>query len=96
MTRTGHRLGLGLIVALILGGCASTPAPPRIETRTVEIPTPVRCRPDLGPAPDYPDTDAALQAAPDLFARVRLLLAGRLLRIARAQQTEAALEACAG
>ncbi len=96
MTPIARRLGPCLFAGLILGGCASTPSEPRIETRTVEIPTPVRCHPDLGAPPDYPDTDAALQAAPDLFARVRLLLAGRLMRIARDQQTQAALQACAG
>ena len=96
MTRTARCLGPCLIAALILGGCASSPPAPRIEIRTVDIPTPVRCRPDLGAEPEFPDTDAALQAAPDLFARVRLLLAGRLMRIARDQQIRAALQACAG
>jgi hypothetical protein len=81
----------------LLAGCASAPpAPAPLQVRTVEAPIPVRCRPDLGPEPDYPDTDQALRAAPDLFARVRLLLAGRLLRIARDQQKSAALAACAG
>ncbi|QUD88064.1 hypothetical protein [Phenylobacterium montanum] len=86
----------GAAIAL-LAGCASTPdvAPPSVM-HTVEVPTPVRCRPDLGPEPDYPDTDEALRAAPDLFSRVRLLLAGRMLRIARDQQKTAALAACAG
>jgi hypothetical protein len=88
---------LALIAVLFLAGCQSTPPlDPRVQVRTVETPVPVRCRPDLGPEPDYPDTDDALRAAPDLFVRVRLLLAGRLLRIARDQQKTAALAACAG
>ena len=87
----------GLAVLAFVSGCASAPPQPQsIQVRTVELPTPVRCRPELGPEPDYPDTDAALRAAPDLFARVGLLLAGRLLRIARDQEKSAALAACAG
>ena len=86
-----------LAALALLAGCASAPPGLQpVQLRTVELPTPVRCRPELGPDPDYPDTDAALRAAPDLFARVRLLLAGRLLRIARDQEKSAALAACAG
>ena len=87
----------GLLLASLLAACASAPPIEQsVQVRTVEIPTPVHCRPDLGPEPAYPDTDAALKAAPDLFARVRLLLAGRLMRIARDQEKSAALQACAG
>lgn len=92
--RNAAALASGLV---LLGACASSPdGPPGPQMRTLEVPTAVRCRPDLGPEPDYPDTDAALRAAPDLFARVRLLMAGRLLRIARDQQKSAVLQACAG
>ena len=92
--------GLGPFVSVVLtlglvSACASAP-PPRIEVRPVAAPIPVRCTPNLGPEPAYPDTDAALQAAPDLFARVRLLVAGRLMRIARDAEKSAALQACAG
>ena len=57
---------------------------------------PVACTPAIGAAPAYPDTDAALKAAPDVFQRVRLLVAGRLERIAREAQLTAALGACEG
>ena len=86
-----------LFSCAILTGCASTPAPPAaIVTQPVDTPVPVRCAPDLGPEPAYPDTDAALRAAPDLFRRVQLLVAGRLLRIARDAEKSAALAQCAG
>jgi hypothetical protein len=81
-----------LLAALPLCACATAGAP----FRTIEAPVPVTCAPNLGPEPAYPDTDAALAAAPDLYARVRLLVAGRLMRIARDAVKTAALSACAG
>lgn len=94
----GPRPVIGAVLALgLMSACASAPSsPPRLEVRPVAAPIPVRCTPNLGPEPDYPDTDSALQAAPDLFARVRLLVAGRLMRIARDAEKSAALQACAG
>lgn len=90
-------LVLAAAICLGLGACAGGPPPePRIVTRAVSVATPVRCRPDLGAEPAYPDTDAALRAAPGLFDRVRLLAAGRLMRIARDAQKTAALARCAG
>ena len=70
------------------------PPDPKVVTVTVDHPVAVQCRPDIGPEPAYPDTDAALKAAPDLFHRVQLLVAGRLLRIARDGQKTAALAQC--
>jgi hypothetical protein len=61
----------------------------------VDVPTPIACPLEAGPTPDYPDTDAALIAAPDLFSRVRLLAAGRLLRMARERELVAAVAGCA-
>ena len=68
-------VGIGLVVAL--GACASQHdlPPPRI----VEVPVAVPCRLTLGVEPEWPDSDQALRAAPDLFSRVKLLAAGRLL-----------------
>jgi uncharacterized membrane protein len=84
-----------LIVAAVLSACAgASPRRPALEVRTVATPVAVACAPDLGGAPAYPDTDAALRSAPNLFARVRLLVAGRLLRMARERELGAALAAC--
>ena len=91
--------GSALLAALLVAGCGSMPAPasePAIVTKTVEVPVPVKCRPDLGPEPRYPDNDAALRGAADLFERVKLLLAGRELRIARDGEKTAALAQCRG
>lgn len=78
---------LALAAALMLAGCAH-------DARTAPAATVFACAPELAPEPAWPDTDAALRAAPDLFERVRLLAAGRLLRIARGREVEAALAAC--
>lgn len=87
------------IAALALAGCAHTPEP---EIRTVEVKVPVddpACAREavarLGEAPAYPDTPEALRAAPNLFERVKLILAGRELRIAREAALKDALEVCA-
>ena len=86
-------LALGL---LSLAACATAPPTPQIVTKTVQVAVPVACTPAIGAAPAYPDTDAALKAAPDVFQRVRLLVAGRLERIAREAQLTASLGACEG
>jgi hypothetical protein len=90
-----HRVSAAIAAASVLSACASAPdvAP---SNRTVEIPVPVRCESGLGPEPAWPDTDQALRSAPDLFARVQLLAAGRLLRMARDRELSAALKACEG
>lgn len=85
-----------LAAALVLTGCATTAPEPRIETRIVEVPVAVSCRVEIGPDPVYPDSDEALRAAPNTFERVKLLVAGRLLRIAREAELKAALKACTG
>ena len=86
------RLLVVLGAAGLAAACAS--APGGAPLRSVRLPTPVVCQPSLGPAIDYPDTDAALAGAPDLFARVRLLAAGRLLRMGRERELTAALSEC--
>jgi hypothetical protein len=83
-------------VLLSLAACATTPPAPQIVTKTVQVAVPVACTPAIGPAPAYPDTDAALKAAPDVYQRVKLLVAGRLLRIAREAELSAAVSACEG
>jgi hypothetical protein len=81
---------------LALAACATTPPAPQIVTKTVQVAVPVACNPAIGAAPAYPDTDAALKAAPDVYQRVKLLVAGRLERIAREAELSAALSACEG
>jgi hypothetical protein len=62
---------------------ASAPAPPR------------SCVPKgLGPPPRYPDTDAALRAAPGAADRYQLMAAGRILRQERLDELERAIAGC--
>lgn len=88
------RRRLAVLLALLVIGCASSPdTPPSVE---VLIPQPVACAADPGPPPDYPDNDQALAEATDIFVGVQLLKAGRILRIAREAELNAALSACIG
>jgi hypothetical protein len=89
------------VAAMSLAACetpgAARPEPePRIVTVEVPVPVPVKCTPDVGPDPVYPDTDEAIAAAPNLFERVKLVVAGRLMRIARERELSAALRECRG
>lgn len=88
------RAAAGCVAALAIAGCASV-REGQSPIKEVAIVAPVSCQPALGPSPAYPDTDDALRAAPSLFSRVQLLVAGRLLRLARQRELEAALAACA-
>lgn len=85
---------LGLAALVILGGCATVSPVPPVKTVTVDVPVAVHCNPVTGPDPEYPDSDAALKAAPDLFTRVKLLLEGRLMRAEREHELQVALTAC--
>jgi hypothetical protein len=67
-----------------------------VITKEVDRAVPVKCMPDLPPEPAYPDTAMAVTAAPDIFERVKLLLAGRVLRTQREQELTKALDACRG
>lgn len=94
---------LAIAAVFALAGCATTDTPdPEPIIRTVEVQVPVddpACAraavAELGTGPTYPDTDAALRAAADLFARVQLLLAGRELRKAREAALLGSLVECA-
>lgn len=80
---------------LTAASCATTRAPePTIVTQRVEIPVAVPCAADPGPDPAYADANPALQAAADLYDRVRLLLAGRDQRQARELELKAAVAGC--
>jgi len=66
----------------------------RVETQETKVAIPVSCKPDIGPDPVYPDGDTELKAMPNIFERVKLLLAGRLMRMHRENELKAALKAC--
>ena len=83
-----------LVLALLLAGCATTT--PMVQIKTVYVPTPIRCTPNLGPEPTHPDTDAALNAAPDLVTWSKLLYEGHLIWQQRDREKSAALKECAG
>jgi hypothetical protein len=84
---------LGLAALFLLAACAHKPEPV-IRTVTVTVPVAVPCKVNVGPEPEYADTDSALRAAPDLFSRVKLLLAGRIQRMQREAELNAAVRAC--
>lgn len=94
---------VAILAALLLTGCGGhVQSAPEPIIRTVEVKVPVddpACAREavggLGTSPTYPDTDGALQAAANLFERVKLLLAGRELREAREAALMGALVECA-
>lgn len=88
-----RRLVISGLCCLCCAACASGRAT-EVRVRDVPVPVVVTCQSPIGPAPEMPDTDQALKAAPDLFIRVKLLVAGRLMRIARQRELEAALRGC--
>lgn len=81
---------------LALAGCAGGADPEvSVRTQTVYVERAVSCVPEnLGEEPSYPDTDEALLAAEGPQARYVLLWAGRLLRMARAGETEPVIVKC--
>lgn len=87
-----------VVVALALAGCGHAPVRPEREVVFQEkrVPVPVPCdakRPELAP---YPDTAEALRSAPDIFARVQLLLEARKLRPSNEAKLRAYGDGCAG
>lgn len=81
------------------------PAPPPKPPPVLRLPKPAAPPPPapqvrscvprgLGPPPRYPDTDAALRAAPGAADRYQLLAAGRLLRLQRLEELERAIAGC--
>ena len=58
-------------------------------------PAPRSCVPrSVGGAPRYPDTDAALRAAPGAADRYQLMAAGRIVRQQRLEELERVLAGC--
>lgn len=85
------------LACVALAGCDPTIKPVvKIVTKEVPVPVPVKCKPDVGPRPDYPDTDDAIAQAPDIKELSKLYRAGRNMRIGREGKLEAALDGCAG
>lgn len=84
-----------LIAVLALAACGSTrTAEPEIRIQRVEVPVAVSCVGEKPDEPVYPDTDAALEAAPDPGAMIGMLSAGRVLRIQFLRELRAAYSAC--
>lgn len=84
-------------VAPVAVAPAATPTPmPAPPVLRPPPPAPVRsCLPrGLGPAPRYPDTDAALRNAPGAADRYQLMAAGRLMRQRRLDELERAVAGC--
>jgi hypothetical protein len=85
---------LAVIIAGLSVAACQTTAEPRIEVREVLTPVAVKCATDPGPRPEYPDTDAAIAGAPNVFELAKLYRAGRGLRIAREAVLEASVAGC--
>lgn len=85
---------LAVIIAGLSVAACQTTAEPRIEVREVRVPVAVPCATDPGPRPEYPDTDAAIAGAPNVFELAKLYRAGRALRIGREAELEAAVSGC--
>lgn len=86
-------------MAVCLGGCKTTgdvEPQPVVKTVEVKVPVTVPCKAleQLGVEPFYPDTNKALQQAADIFEQVRLLMAGRLMRIQRLDEYVTARADC--
>ena len=79
---------------LTAGSCVTMREP---EVRTVEVRVPVRapCTATPPAEPDFADTDDALRQASNHVERVRLLVVGRLQRIAHDAELHAYAQACA-
>lgn len=86
---------LVIALAVMLASCASTPTEPHTRIIEKHVPVAVPCKVDIGPDPAYPDTDANLKAAPDIFEAAKLYVAGRLMRMHREEELKAAHEGCA-
>lgn len=92
-------LGAALLAAaLFLGGCASPRVTPEreVDTVTITVPVPVKCDVDRPTLDGYPDTEAALLAAKDIFQQVKLLMAARRVRFSNEAKLWAYGDGCSG
>lgn len=97
MTHTALRTTLVALAATTLAaGCAGTRPEPPVRVEQVLVPQPVPCPAlaQLGPEPNYPDTDEAIASAPSIGVLAQLYRAGRLLRTQRLAEFYAAATAC--
>lgn len=88
-----------ILAATGLAGCATTPhEPPEPVVRTVEVkvaqPVPCPALAELGPEPDYPDTDEAIRNAAGVGDLAKLYAQGRLMRAQRLSEYAAAKVGC--
>lgn len=91
---TRAALGLLMFASLCLAACATKGVIP-VQVVTVDRPVAVSCIPADSPnAPAYPDTPAALKAAPDLGVWAGLMAAGWGERVARTAYLEALRADC--
>ena len=88
-----HLSAVAVAVAVLLAGCACDTSP-QVVTQPVNVAVPVQCPITVDADPQYPDTDEALAVAPDVFEGVKLLKAGRLMRMAREKELRAAAVGC--
>lgn len=87
-----------ILIVMLLPGCTAKQTRPeptvQIVEVKVEVPVPCLALKTLGDDPEWPDSDAALLAAPDLRERARLLAKGRLARAERLLKYGAARISC--
>lgn len=99
------------LVALALSACATAPQPipvPPVRVERVDIPIHVACaaKSELGPEPEYADSDEALMDLPltmamtpeewivNWFYLTKQLTSGRLQRIKRDREKSVVLDKC--
>lgn len=88
-------VALGAFAFVTLGASMCATPTPRVVTQEVQVPVAVSCVPaNLRAAPDYPDTDDALKAAPGAADRMLMLGAGRQLRSQRLAELEPVVHGC--
>lgn len=84
-------IALLILLVLLTTGCATMGSIARVL-----IPVSTSCVVQIGDPGhmSFPDSPDAITSAPNIEARVNLILAGRLLRDKRIDELEAALSAC--
>lgn len=97
MTRLYCAPFASILAAVALAGCATDgvkPSEPRVVIQRVEVPIPTPCVVKAVPVPDFADAANKLEAAANLFEKVKLLLAGRIQHYAYEGELRAAQKAC--